>query len=129
MGFIDKLKSYAAELAKSVAEEPVRMHDDVSGESDTGRTRWYTDHDGGYYVCSHSGCKKKADPFITDHDCCGRRERGRKCKQESMERYDGPGTFAHRAQPPTDIGIEIGTQTPGLCTICNEPLDAHEEFN
>jgi hypothetical protein len=26
----------------------------------------------GYLVCSHSGCSKKADPRVTDHDCCGK---------------------------------------------------------
>lgn len=24
----------------------------------------------GYFVCSHSGCSKKIDDSITDHDCC-----------------------------------------------------------
>lgn len=26
----------------------------------------------GYLACAHSGRSKKADPRITDHDCCGK---------------------------------------------------------
>ncbi|KOG41309.1 hypothetical protein ADK74_22640 [Streptomyces decoyicus] len=32
----------------------------------------WTKHAGGYYVCRHKGCSKKANPTITAHDCCGR---------------------------------------------------------
>ena len=44
----------------------------------TGRTdgTWSS---AGYYVCSHFGCKKKVNPAIADHDCCGRCRQGHDC--------------------------------------------------
>src|SRR2546426_10815356 len=43
---------------------------DVVEEEDTDPpTRWWTNHAGGYYVCSHQGCSKKVNPIIFGHDC------------------------------------------------------------
>jgi hypothetical protein len=33
-----------------------------------------------YLGCNHRACSKKADPQITDHNCCGRCEVGYDCK-------------------------------------------------
>lgn len=39
----------------------------------TGERQWCGGNYGtsGYWVCSHSGCSKKARESIVDHDCCG----------------------------------------------------------
>lgn len=39
--------------------------------TDQPTTHKYTNHAGGYYVCSHTGCSKKAWTH-DDHDCCGK---------------------------------------------------------
>jgi hypothetical protein len=83
----------------------------------TDETRKWTSHEGGYYVCSHSGCSKKANPTITDHDCCGRCSIGLNCLQDAMKTYDGPGSFAHHY-------IET-LLNPGVCDICGEPPEVH----
>ncbi len=83
----------------------------------TDETHQWTNHAGGYLVCSHTGCSKKADPTITDHDCCGRCRIGRNCLQDAMNNYDGPGSFAHRY-------IET-LLNPGVCSICSEPPEVH----
>lgn len=81
-------------------------------------THMWTNHAGGYFVCSHSGCQKKANTLtITDHDCCGRCRRGRECIQVAMANYEGPGTFAHR--------YEDSIMNPGVCSTCGEPSSAH----
>lgn len=46
--------------------------------------RQWTNHAGGHYVCTHTGCSKKADPLMADHDCCGRCSSGRKCYAEAL---------------------------------------------
>lgn len=81
------------------------------------RTRQYTNHAGGYYVCSHTGCSKKIDQSITDHDCCGRCTHGRACHQHAMNNYNGPGAFHHQYW-----GSPL---SPGKCTTCGETKDAH----
>lgn len=79
--------------------------------------RWWTDHAGGYYVCSHTGCKKKVNPTITAHDCCGRCWPGRDCLRAAQRDYRGPGSFAH---PYCEELLY-----PGICGICDEPRGAH----
>ena len=77
--------------------------------------RYWTNHEGGYYVCSHMGCRKKVDSLhITDHDCCGRCQRGRDCLNTAMNNYDGPGPFAH-------VCYEVLLR-PGVCEICKEKV-------
>jgi hypothetical protein len=36
-----------------------------------------------YLQCNHRNCYKKADPFITDHNCCGRCRAGSDCKMSA----------------------------------------------
>jgi hypothetical protein len=79
--------------------------------------RWWTNHAGGYYVCSHMGCSKKANSTITDHDCCGRCSQGRDCLRAALDNYDGPGYFAH-----TYFETLL---RPGVCDTCGEPPEAH----
>ena len=85
--------------------------------NDQAESRSWTNHAGGYYVCSHRGCAKKANPFIPGHDCCGRCIRGRVCLSESQVNYDGPGTFAHASF--------VVVLRPGVCDVCGEPPEAH----
>lgn len=77
----------------------------------------WTNHAGGYYVCSHRGCSKKARPLIADHDCCGRCWHGRDCLNAAYRDYDGPGDFPH---PYFET-----LMYPGVCDVCGEPSDAH----
>ncbi|MFF5968249.1 hypothetical protein ACFY64_31905 [Streptomyces collinus] len=79
--------------------------------------RMWTNHAGGYYVCSHLGCQKKANWTIPTHDCCGRCWPGRECLKAAQRDYDGPGGFAHRFG---DTWLN-----PGICHICGEPPEAH----
>ena len=79
--------------------------------------RAWTNHAGGYYVCKHSGCSKKADWQITDHDCCGRCSLGREHRLAAQRDYAGPGTFAHR--------FDVVWTRPGRCGTCGEPPEAH----
>jgi hypothetical protein len=82
--------------------------------------RTWTNHDGGYYVCSHLGCKKKADILnIPDHDCCGRCRQSRDCLRAALANYAGPGTFPHR------YWELAGRLRPGVCATCGEPPEAH----
>lgn len=80
-------------------------------------SRSWTNHAGGYYMCSHRGCKKKAYPTIFDHDCCGRCRPGRECLRAAQGDYDGPGGFAH-----TYYELLL---RPGVCEVCGEPPEAH----
>ncbi|AWN24935.1 hypothetical protein [Streptomyces sp. NEAU-S7GS2] len=79
--------------------------------------RHWTNHAGGYYVCRHKGCSKKANPTVTAHDCCGRCWPGRDCLRAAQRDYDGPGGFAHT--------YFEGLLRPGVCTVCGEPPEAH----
>jgi hypothetical protein len=79
--------------------------------------RLWTNHAGGYWVCSHLGCQKKANWTIPTHDCCGRCWPGRECLKTAQRDYDGPGGFAHRFG---DTWLN-----PGICHICGEPPEAH----
>lgn len=79
--------------------------------------RHWTNHAGGYYVCRHQGCSKKADWTITAHDCCGRCGPGRNCLRAAQRDYDGPGRFAHRY-------FETWLR-PGVCDVCGELPEAH----
>jgi hypothetical protein len=81
------------------------------------RHRLWTNHAGGYFVCSHMGCQKKADWTIPDHDCCGRCTQGRGCRRAAQENYPGPGSFAHRY-------FEVLLR-PGVCDVCGELPEAH----
>ncbi|WP_051900881.1 hypothetical protein [Streptomyces aureus] len=81
-------------------------------------TRMYTNHAGGYYVCSHTGCSKKINHiYMTDHDCCGRCSRGRDCMKAAASEYDGPGGFPHT--------YFEGLLYPGVCTVCGEGPEGH----
>lgn len=86
------------------------------GEEDP-EPRMWTNHAGGYWVCSHLGCQKKADWTIPTHDCCGRCWPGRECLKIALRDYDGPGGFAHRFG---DTWLN-----PGICHICGELPEAH----
>jgi hypothetical protein len=79
--------------------------------------RSWTNHAGGYFVCSHMGCSKKANSTVTDHDCCGRCRRGRDCLSDAINNYDGPGSFAHTYWE--------AILRPGVCATCDEPPEAH----
>lgn len=83
----------------------------------TTRIRQWTNSAGGYWVCSHTGCSKKADESITDHDCCGRCRAGHDCWLASLRSYDGPGSFAHAY-------FEVPLR-PGICDVCGELPEAH----
>lgn len=106
MGFFDRLLD--ALSSDQPEEEP---------EEESPVTRSWTNHAGGYYVCSHSGCHKKINESITDHDCCGRCWQGRDCLQTARATYDGPGSFYHRYWE--------SVLSPGVCNTCGEPSDAH----
>jgi len=110
MGILDRLLSMLGDGAGDGEPE----QDDTSNES---TTRMWTNHSGGYYVCSHVGCSKKADWQITDHDCCGRCSQGRTCRTQAAENYAGPGSFAHKY---FETMLE-----PGVCKVCGEPPEAH----
>lgn len=71
----------------------------------------------GYYVCSHGACSKKADPFVTDHQCCSRCLPARRCREEAARAYTGPGDWAH------DYFETL--MYPGVCDTCDEPPEAH----
>ncbi len=105
MGFWDRLRA-------SIETNEPELVDEVS-QTKTGQ---WTNHAGGYWVCSHSGCSKKADDAITDHDCCGRCNRGRTCRQGAAANYTGPGTFFH--------GFSEAGRT-GQCTVCGQPREDH----
>jgi hypothetical protein len=77
----------------------------------------WTNHAGGYFVCSHMGCSKKVNSTITDHDCCGRCSQGRDCLTAAQHDYDGPGSFAHT--------YFEALLRPGVCDTCGEPPEAH----
>lgn len=87
-------------------------------EADTDATagQW-TNHAGGYWVCSHDGCTKKVDPTIFGHHCCGKCWPGRECGNAARRDYDGPGSFAHSYQ--------VTLLFPGTCGVCDEPPEAH----
>ena len=80
-------------------------------------SRAWTNHAGGYNVCTHMGCSKKADWQISDHDCCGRCSQGRAHLQAALRNYAGLGTFPHRFD-------RVFTRT-GRCGACGEPPEAH----
>ena len=85
--------------------------------ADANRLSRWTNHAGGYLVCSHSGCSKKADPSITDHDCCGRCSQGRDCRRTAQINYSGPGSFFHT--------YSEAILFPGTCSTCGESAEAH----
>lgn len=80
---------------------------------------FWTNHAGGYYVCSHQGCTKKKKPSITSHACCGRCRTSwlRDCLTVAQRDYDGPGNFFH-----TFFETLVN---PGVCSVCGEGPDAH----
>ena len=130
VGFFERLIDGSLSALSNRAEDTADSGDeDNNDETDSGRTRWHTNHAGGYFVCSHRGCKKKCNPYITDHDCCGRCTRGRECSAESVAAYDGPGGFAHRAESPHPVIVESGFREAGICTVCGEPLEIHPEYD
>lgn len=87
-------------------------------EEDTDQpVRLWTNHAGGYCVCSHQGCSKKVNPTIIGHDCCGRCWPGRDCLRAAQRDYDGPGGFAHNY-------FEVLLR-PGVCDVCGELPEAH----
>jgi hypothetical protein len=93
---------------------------EVEDEDTEPPVRWWTNHADGYWQCGHRPCSKKISSSILDHDCCGRCWRGRECLVTAQRDYDGPGGFAHRYfETP---------QFPGVCTICDEPPEAHEGY-
>ena len=49
--------------------------DNVAGTGDPAYT---------YLRCNHRACSKKADPLITDHNCCGRCQAGSDCKMFAL---------------------------------------------
>lgn len=77
----------------------------------------WTNHDGGYIVCSHVGCSRKASSTIVDHDCCGRCSAGSSCLVDAQGSYAGPGGFAH------DYWETV--LSPGECATCGESRAAH----
>ncbi|MDV5142880.1 hypothetical protein R1T08_00695 [Streptomyces sp. SBC-4] len=81
------------------------------------RTGRRTNHAGGYCLCAHFGCSKKANPTVMDHECCGRCSPGRNCLNAAQLNYDGPGLVAH--------DYSEGFLEPGICTFCKEPSEAH----
>lgn len=80
----------------------------------------WTNHAGGYFGCSHANCAKKANPTVTDHDCCGRCRRGRDCLRAAQRDYKGPGAFSH--------SYFETLLRPGVCDTCGEPLGAHPRW-
>ncbi|MFJ5712760.1 hypothetical protein [Streptomyces sp. NPDC093105] len=82
------------------------------------RGRW-SNNAGGYWVCAHYGCSKKANPTVMEHECCGRCSPGRRCLNAAQLSYDGPGSFAHNYQE--------GFLAPGICTVgtCGQSSEAH----
>ena len=57
LGFLDRLLNALA------ADEPPSEVE----ESSQSTRRWYINHAGGYFVCSHTGCRKKTNEAISDH--------------------------------------------------------------
>ena len=78
--------------------------------------RSWTNHDGGYFVCSHTGCNKKVNAVIKEHDCCGRCRAGRPHLNKAINNYDGPGSFAHKYWE--------GIPKLGVCSSCGLAPDA-----
>lgn len=110
----------AAAVAGSLltSSSPRATGADVVEEEDTEPpTRRWTNHAGGYCVCSHQGCSKKVNPTVFGHDCCGRCRSGRNCLTAAQRDYDGPGGFAHNY-------FEVLLR-PGVCEVCGEPPEAH----
>ncbi|MFD8421031.1 hypothetical protein [Streptomyces sp. NPDC059466] len=99
--------------ASSAPEEEEEAEED----SDLPVSRWWTNHAGGYFECSHMGCSKKVDPTIFGHDCCGRCRPGRECQSAAQRDYDGPGGFAHN--------YFEAVLYPGICDVCDERPEAH----
>ncbi|MFI0048146.1 hypothetical protein ACH4M7_34695 [Streptomyces sp. NPDC017249] len=91
--------------------------EEVEEEDTEPPTRRWTNHAGGYCVCSHQGCGKKVNPTVFGHDCCGRCRSGRNCLTAAQRDYDGPGGFAHNY-------FEVLLR-PGVCEVCGEPPEAH----
>lgn len=91
--------------------------EDEEEDTDLFVHRSWTNHAGGYFVCTHLGCQKKVNPTIFDHDCCGRCWPGRDCLGAAQRDYDGPGGFAHT--------YFEGLMRPGVCVTCREPPEAH----
>jgi len=106
MGFLDRL------LDALSADEP-----EETEASDQFASRSYTNHAGGYFVCSHTGCSKKVDESITGHDCCGRCRQGGDCRQTAAATYGGPGTFFHKYW---ETALEAD-----VCATCGEPPELH----
>ncbi|MEW2290225.1 hypothetical protein [Streptomyces sp. NPDC047841] len=112
------LLGLVATVAVSRALTPSNTAATKTEEEDTDPpNRWWTHHAGGYYECGHQGCRKKVDPTIMTHDCCGRCRAGRNCLSAAQRDYDGPGGFAHNY-------FEVQVR-PGVCDVCDEPPEAH----
>ncbi len=109
--------------ARASTDDPAQGDDqDIGNETTSPQDyRYWTNHAGGYYVCRHQGCSKKARPTVTSHDCCGRCWTGRDCLAAALEagqrNYTGPGGFVHTYRE--------GILAPGICTACGEPAEAH----
>jgi hypothetical protein len=104
-------------LSNPRATAPSTSDEEAEEDTDLLITRRWTNHAGGYFVCSHMGCAKKVDPTIFRHDCCGRCWPGRECQTAAQSDYDGPGGFAHNY-------FEVALR-PGICEDCGEPPEAH----
>ncbi|MGW7177872.1 hypothetical protein [Streptomyces xanthophaeus] len=91
----------------------------VKGEAEAPdpTVRKWTNHAGGYYVCEHVGCAKKANWKIPGHDCCGRCRRGTECIAAAYRDYSGPGGSPHEFAPTLLY--------PDTCCICDEAEPGH----
>lgn len=112
MGILDRLLNILGSALEVDATPEAFDHVDAPPKY----SQW-TNHAGGYIVCSHVGCKKKVDPAIDDHDCCGRCTRGRSCRGHAANNYDGPGSFYH--------GYWETILESGVCITCGEPPESH----
>lgn len=108
------LGALALALRQRAARAPQAGPEEEPGEPGA-RVRYVTTQAGAsWFSCGH-GCQKKANPYITSHDCCGRCHVGRVCVRSEGADYRDPErhTFA-------------GTLLyPGECMSCGLPPDAH----
>ena len=71
----------------------------------------------GYWQCSHVGCKKKANPTITEHHCCGR------CTPDCLRTAQGFETTAQIAGGGTSPRYGRVVREPGGGAAHVEPYD------
>ncbi|MDH6604446.1 hypothetical protein M2164_000081 [Streptomyces sp. SAI-208] len=113
---IGTVAAIAVKSLLAPADTHATAADAVEDDADMISRRW-TNHAGGYFVCTHMGCAKKVNPTIFGHDCCGRCRLGRDCLGTAQRDYDGPGGFAHNCFETL--------LSPGVCATCEEPAEAH----